>query len=35
MLSLTFKKAGTAIVNVAILGPGSRGPQHGPGRHKH
>ena len=35
MLSLTFEKAGTAIVNVAILGPGSRGPQHGPGRHKH
>ena len=35
MLSLTFEKAGTAIVKVVILGPGSRGPHHGRGRHKH
>ena len=33
-LTLTFEKAGTVTVGVAIMGPGARGPRPGKGGHK-
>ncbi len=35
LLSLTFERAGTVTVKVAIMGPGARGPHGGPGSHRH